>query len=117
MWGATLYEFARQQGATALSSAESEYYAAVSLAAEGLHIQTVMAFMKMKTDMRVRMDSSAGKAIAQMIGVGRVRCLDVRTLWLQAKVRDKLLVVIKQDGGTNVADVGTKVLGEPRSKG
>ena len=55
------------------------------------------------------MDSSAGKAICQRLGVGRVRVLDIRTLWLQAKVRDKQVAVIKQDGDSNVADFRTKV--------
>ena len=80
------------------------------MAADALHLQTVMTFMRMKVQVRLRMDSSAGKAIAQRLGVGRVRCLDVRTLWLQAKVRDKKLVIVKQDGENNIADIGTKVL-------
>ena len=110
----TLSEFSRGQAIQALSSAEAEYYAAVSVAADGLHLQQVLDHMKIKTVVRIRMDSSAGKAIAQRLGVGRVRCLDVRTLWLQTKVRDKKLVVIKQAGESNLADIGTKSLAGPR---
>ena len=68
----------------------------------------------MPTRIRLRLDSSAAKAISQRSGVGRVRHLEVRTLWLQAKVCEKKIYVIKQDGETNTADIGTKALAAGR---
>ncbi|CAK0850526.1 unnamed protein product, partial [Prorocentrum cordatum] len=93
---------------------EAEYYASVTAAAEAIHLQSVMGFLDMDVEIRIRIDSSAGKAVCHRVGVGRIRHLEVRTLWLQAKVRDKKLVVIKQAGETNLADVGTKALTSQR---
>ena len=52
--------------------------------------------------------------MSQRSGVGRIRHLEVRTLWLQAKVREKKIAVIKQAGETNIADIGTKALATAR---
>ncbi|CAK0836500.1 unnamed protein product, partial [Prorocentrum cordatum] len=79
-----------------------------------IHLQSVMGFLDMDVKIRIRIDSSAGTAVCHRVGVGRIRHLEVRTLWLQAKVRDKKLVVIKQAGETNLADVGTKALTSQR---
>ena len=107
-------EYCRGQAVLALNSAEVENYGGVSLSAEALHMQSVMEFLGMPTRIRLRLDSSAAKAISQRSGVGRVRRLEVRTLWLQAKVREKKIYVIKQDGETNTADIGTKALAAGR---
>ena len=40
--------------------------------------------------------------------------MEVRTLWLHAKVREKKIYVIKQDGEINTADIGTKALAAGR---
>ena len=98
----------------ARSSAEAEYYGGVSMSAEALHMQSVMGFLGMPTQIRLRLDSSAAKAVAQRSGVGRIRHLEVRTLWLQAKVREKKIAVVKQAGETNIADIGTKALATAR---
>jgi hypothetical protein len=112
--GCTLLEYARGQLCHALSSGEAEYYGGVSCAAEGLHMQSVLGFLGMPTRIRLRLDSSAAKAVCQRTGVGRIRHLEVRTLWLQQKVKEKRIAVCKQDGDTNVADIGTKSLAGPR---
>ncbi|CAK0814682.1 unnamed protein product, partial [Prorocentrum cordatum] len=106
--GCTLLEYSRGQSSQALSSGGAEYCASVTAAAEAIHLQSVMGFLDMNVKIRIRMYSAAGKAVCHRIGVGRIRHLEVRTLWLQAKVRDEKLVVVKQAGGTNLADVGTK---------
>ena len=87
--GCTLLEYSRGQAVQSLSSAEAEYYGGVSMSAEALHMQSVMSFLGMPIQIRLRLDSSAAKAVAQRSGVGHIRHLEVRTLWLQAKVREK----------------------------
>ncbi|CAK0818910.1 unnamed protein product [Prorocentrum cordatum] len=79
-----------------------------------IHLQSAMSFLDMNVNIRIRMDSSAGKAVCHRVGVGGIRHLEVRTLWLQAKVRDKKLAVVKQAGETNLADVDTKALTSQR---
>ena len=55
-------------------------------------------------------DSSGAIAIAQRLGVGSVKTIETKTLWLQERLRDKLLAIVKVAGKINVADVGTKNL-------
>ena len=43
-------------------------------------------------------------------GIGRVRHIDVRDLWLQDEVRGKKVEVAKVRGEDNTADIGTKPL-------
>ena len=61
-----------------------------------------------KMRVRLRVDSSAAKSIASRIGLGRVRHLEVKFLWLQAVVCDKRLEVRKVHGTQNPADILTK---------
>eukprot|EP00971_Amphidinium_carterae_P345414 6486366-Amphidinium_carterae.1 len=56
------------------------------------------------------MDSSAGKAIISRLGVGAIRHLEVKTMWLQLLHKKRSVKVLKVWGKRNVADVGTKVL-------
>ena len=53
-------------------------------------------------------DSSAAKAIATRAGVGQVRHLDTRSLWLQAEVKQGPLVMLKVGTEDNLADIGTR---------
>ena len=76
------------QTTIAQSSGEAEYYALVRAAAEGLGMQSVMHDLGWKTRVRLWVDSSAAKSIASRIGLGRVRRLEVKFLWLQEVVRD-----------------------------
>ena len=52
----------------------------------------------------------AAKSIAERLGVGKVRHLDVRWLWLQQEVRRGVIELEKVKGTENIADVGTKPL-------
>ena len=59
---------------------------------------------------RILVDANAAKGIASRRGVGRARHLHVATLWLQEAVAQKRLLIVKQKGTENVADLGTKHL-------
>jgi hypothetical protein len=54
------------------------------------------------------LDSSAAKAMVQRDGVGKVKHLDTRALWIQAERRDHGLTTRKIPGEKNLADLGTK---------
>ena len=54
------------------------------------------------------LDSSAAKAMVQRDGVGKVKHLDTRALWIQAERRDHGLTTRKVPGEKNLADLGTK---------
>ena len=56
-------------------------------------------------------DASAAIGMARSSGVGRVRHLDTRLLWVQDKVRSGGLNIYKIDGSINPADILTKDMG------
>ena len=55
-------------------------------------------------------DSSAGKGIASRKGVGKVKHLSLKELWVQDAIEQKRFKVQKVGTGSNCADLGTKVL-------
>ena len=60
--------------------------------------------------MNVGTDSSAAKSFVNRRGLGRMRHLDIRDLWLQEEVEKGRLEVGKIRGDQNPADLMTKVL-------
>ena len=79
-----LYSSSRTQKLVSLSSAEAEVYACSSGASDGLLLSGIISWM---TNSRVKIylltDSSGPRGILQRQGVGRVRHLSCRVLWLQ----------------------------------
>ena len=55
-------------------------------------------------------DASAGRPMATRRGVGRVRHLDARLLWLQQLCADGVVQVRARPGELNEADLGTKMV-------
>ena len=99
-----------RQSVVALSSGEAEYYALTRGVAAGLMSQQVWEVMNFKLPLVARTDSSAGKGIASRVGVGKVKHLSLRELWLQDVVQQGRVVIRKEPTKTNVADLGTKAL-------
>ena len=99
-----------RQSVVALSSGEAEYYALTRGVAAGLMSQQVSEVMNFKLPLVARTDSSAGKGVASRVGVGKVKHLSLRELWLQDVVQQGRVVIRKEPTKTNVADLGTKAL-------
>jgi hypothetical protein len=55
-------------------------------------------------------DASAGRSMAFRKGLGKVRHMDTKFLWIQDLVKTGRLSVLKIKGTRNPADVGTKYL-------
>ena len=81
--GTVVKHWSRTQATRALSTAEAEYYAVVTGAAEGLGMQSMMADLGVTTHVRIWTDSNAAKAIASRRGLGKTRHVELRYLWLQ----------------------------------
>ena len=62
--GMVVKHWSRTQATRTLSTAEAEYYAVVTGAAEGLGMRSMMADMGLSAQVRVWTDSNAAKAIA-----------------------------------------------------
>ena len=97
----------------AMSSGEAEYGAIVKGACQGLGVQSMAADWGIVSSIKVRSDSSAAIGISNRLGLGSMRHLSVRHLWVQDKVKNKEIQLEKQDGKKNVADLGTKIQSGP----
>ena len=60
--------------------------------------------------LRIWVDSNTAKAITSRLGLGKVRHLEVKYLWVQESYRKKKFEVMKVAGEKNPADVLTKPL-------
>ena len=94
-----------------MSSGEAEYYGMVRGGAEALGTKSIMADLGLNTSVKLMTDSSAAKAIAMRTGLGKVRHIEVNQLWLQEKIRNGEIHVVKVDGTKNLADALTKHVG------
>ena len=79
-----LFSASRTQKVVSLSSAEAEVYACSSGASDGILLSRLVSWLTgRKTWMIIYTDSSGAKGILQRQGVGRLRHLSCRVLWLQ----------------------------------
>jgi hypothetical protein len=104
---------ASTQGAVALSSAEAEFYAMVdgTLKAKWARMLVEEVGVIVGGDwLVVEVDSEAAKSVVARRGLGRMRHIEVRDLWLQTEVREGKVTVVKIRGDENPADLMTKFL-------
>ena len=79
--------------------------------AKGLvNLARELGFGGVLTGVRLGTDSSAAKSFVSRRGLGRMRHLDIRDLWLQMEVAEGKVEVVKVPGALNSADLMTKVL-------
>lgn len=113
--GCLLYDGARTQTVLAQSSGESEVYGAASGVSPGVLVHGMLEWMGMRPGpLQLHLDSKAAKAIISRIGVGGVRHLEVKCVWLQSLAKMGRLKVFKVPGEANGADLNTKV--HPRAR-
>ncbi len=92
--GCCLFTFGRRQAVVSLSSAEAEFYACVATVSEAIATRRLLehAGLGRKTNdgydltLRTRLDSSGARAVLNRQGVGRIRHLEARVLWIQDRV-------------------------------
>ena len=90
--------FARRQGVQSTSSGEAEFYGATSVVMDGRVIKHFLEWLGYEVTYQLLLDSSAAKAMVQRDGVGKLKHMDVRALWIQAERRDHGLVTRKVPG-------------------
>jgi hypothetical protein len=100
------------QKVTALSSGEAEYYALVKGAAQGMGIRSMMKDFKIYqaegSPIEIKEDSAAAKGIASRRGLGKMKHIDIKELWVQEKVAKGEIKITKVPGTENLADALTK---------
>eukprot|EP00971_Amphidinium_carterae_P220004 4367367-Amphidinium_carterae.2 len=93
-----------------LSSGESEFYACVKGAATLLGLRALAEdwHLNVGLKLRIRTDSSAAKGFTTRRGLGRMRHVSTRYLWLQDKVQKQELIMLKVRTEDQPADLLTK---------
>ena len=102
--------WSKTQSTIAQSSAESELIATVRGATEGIGLISLAKDLGIVMLVRLHVDASAALGIIERRGVGRVRHLDVGTLWLQEQQLRRVVDLRKVEGLKNPGDLCTKYL-------
>ena len=108
--GIPITMFSRTQSVVALSSPESEYYGACAVAAECLYVRSILQFWGYNPSIELQLDASSAIAIGSRQGLGKVRHMEVKYLWLQQLVATKHVRLVKVRGTEHPPDLGTKYL-------
>jgi hypothetical protein len=101
---------AKTQPVIAQSSAEAELYALALGAAEGLFAQSVMGELGISLDLRIWCDSSSARAFVNRSGLGRMKHIELKWLWVQDALQRKRFSLHPIASAENVADLWTKAL-------
>ena len=81
--GHCLKVWTTKQQLVSLSTAESELYAEVKAAAEGLGVQSVARDLGRVCGLTLHVDASATMGLGIRRGLGRAKHVDMQSLWIQ----------------------------------
>ena len=98
------------QASVSLSSGEAEFYGVVKAGGTCLGYQSLVRDLGYKLPVRVWTDSTATMGICGRQGLGKLRHIDTQCLWIQQRVRDGTIELVKVRGEDNPADLFTKHL-------
>ena len=107
----TLKTWSTTQAVVALSSGEAEYYGIVKGAKEGLGLQSMLLDWGLSLPLELSSDSSAARGHVQRRGLGKMRHIQTRYLWVQERVGEGHLKITSVPGKHNCADILTKCVG------
>ena len=98
------------QAVIALSSGEAEYYGLVKAASVAIGMKSLGEDLGMVLTgkITIRSDASAAIGIANRVGIGKVRHIEVNQLWLQDKVYGGEVEIVKVKSEDNLVDALTK---------
>lgn len=96
------------QTTISLSSGEAELHGIAKGISHAIGMQSLCKDLGWSYKLRVHSDAVAAIGIARRRGLGKIRHLDVEDLWVQSKVRDKIVDLVKVAGVDNPADILTK---------
>ena len=106
--GHTLKHWSTTQSTVTLSSGEAEFHGLVKGAGVALGQQALLEDLGIQLPIRLWTDSSAAIGICSRQGLGKLRHIDTKLLWIQQAVRAGKLAVKKVAGLANPADLFTK---------
>ena len=103
----TISWWCKLQSNIAISSCEAELNASLKGAVEGLNVQRLAATLGDELPLVLKTDTSAARGVLMRQGVGKVRHLQVKQLWLQENVAAGELIIAKIPRVENYADALT----------
>ena len=106
----------KKQQVVSLSTGESELYAAVATASEGLGIQSVAKDLGMSCGLNLHLDASATMCLVSRRGLGKAKHVDVQNQWIQEASKSGRFVTKNVGKSMNPADLMTKPVAETESR-
>ena len=109
------YASSRTKRVVSLSSAESELHSMVSGCSDAIFLRRCMQFLTGdEVEQWQWVDNSAARQLIERQGVGKVRHLSGKILWMQSLVLEKEVNVGQVATQWNLSDIGTKPLAKQR---
>ena len=105
-----LRHWSNLQSTVSLSSGQIGSYALVEAVASGMATQELPRSWGINASLQVYTDSAAALGTRNWFGLGKSRYIQTRYLWIQEKLAERSLELIKTDTKLTTADVGTKAL-------
>ena len=96
------------QSTISLSSGESEYYALVKASTIGMSVRALLEDWGEKYDLAVYSGSSAARGTASRRGLGQLRHVQTRYLWIQERIANDDFKLLQIGTKLNTADLCTK---------
>lgn len=117
--GCLVLSICRAQATVALSSCGAELYAANSTMVECMYRHRLAQFLtgsQMDVGQRLFLDSSSAKFVVQRSGVGQLKHVEIKHMFLQQLLRQRVFTIHKIPTRVNPADLNTKKFGLERMK-
>ena len=111
--GHCLKVWTEKQQVVSLSTDESEVYAAVKTASEGLGIQSLAKDLGIVCKLNLHLDASAAMCLVNRRGLGWQKRVNVQHLWIQEASKSEKFVTKKVGAHVNPADLMTRPLPRP----
>jgi hypothetical protein len=105
--GHLIHHWARTQASVALSSCEAELNAGVKITSELIGLVQILGDLGISVGAKVYGDCAPMKGVIERRGVGKVKHLSLRQLWMQEKIREGAIIFVKVPRDDNPADALT----------
>ena len=106
--GTLVSSLCKTQGLIALSSPEAEYHACTVGVAEVKFVQSILLNWGVTGEIEHFVDNSSAITLGRRIGLGGMRHMETRYLWIQEEFRAQRMKLTKVKGTKNAIDVATK---------
>lgn len=108
--GAKILSFSRTQSVVATSAPEAESYAIGSGASEALGTKSLLEELGYSVNVSIWSDSSSGTSISSRLGLGRMKHVEIKYLFIQGLIKRGLVTLHKVATLDNCSDLMTKYL-------